>query len=539
MVWKNQQDGGQEIIKVYHLLARYTRGRVLDIGSGAAPVFLHWTRLDNGHDYKGVRVADLHLDGAAALPFVDGFWDAVVSSHFLEHVANWRAALAEWWRIVRPGGHLVLYLPHPAHYPKVGEPGANRDHRHNLTPEDIKFAVTWLTDDLQRHGAIMVENETRTDDDEYSFFQVYRKDTRLGTGFHEEIDRRQGAVLVARPGAIGDIMLSTAVLDGMKARYDRIDFLTTPLGGKLLQHDPRIDNLIVIDEDQVLVENWGEMVRRLGQDRYEHYVNLTHTIEGRLLFLPGTIEHTQSDIVRRAIADDSYIRYTAKLAGVPFESARIDFVPTLDESAFARNLVLSHPGPFIFWMMGGSAIHKEWPYIDEAFCDLFGRGFEGTIMAVGDASLTGTLGRIMSTMGGRGFKHQAETQVLGSTGELDIRAVIAIAQHSHLVVGPETGVLMAMAHEAVPKVVIMSHSAPHNLTAGWRRASSVIPATHTPCWPCHRLHNGDVNVERSWRFCHRGAVTQAALCQENTPVDAVIDAILGHLPSTAFRKEAS
>ncbi len=41
----------------------------------------------------------------------DATYDFVLSSHCLEHVANPLAALAEWRRIVRPGGALILLLP--------------------------------------------------------------------------------------------------------------------------------------------------------------------------------------------------------------------------------------------------------------------------------------------------------------------------------------------------------------------------------------------------------------------------------------------
>lgn len=39
-------------------------------------------------------------------------YDAVLSSHVLEHLANPLGALAEWRRIVRPGGHVLLIVPH-------------------------------------------------------------------------------------------------------------------------------------------------------------------------------------------------------------------------------------------------------------------------------------------------------------------------------------------------------------------------------------------------------------------------------------------
>lgn len=41
----------------------------------------------------------------------DAAYDFILSSHCLEHVANPLAALAEWRRVVRPGGALILLLP--------------------------------------------------------------------------------------------------------------------------------------------------------------------------------------------------------------------------------------------------------------------------------------------------------------------------------------------------------------------------------------------------------------------------------------------
>jgi len=43
----------------------------------------------------------------------DGSFDFLLSSHCLEHLANPLAALREWRRITRDGGHLVLILPYP------------------------------------------------------------------------------------------------------------------------------------------------------------------------------------------------------------------------------------------------------------------------------------------------------------------------------------------------------------------------------------------------------------------------------------------
>lgn len=48
---------------------------------------------------------------ACLLPFHDNSLDYVVSSHVLEHVANPVAALAEWYRVLRPGGTIYMVVP--------------------------------------------------------------------------------------------------------------------------------------------------------------------------------------------------------------------------------------------------------------------------------------------------------------------------------------------------------------------------------------------------------------------------------------------
>lgn len=54
------------------------------------------------------------------LPFEDGQWDFVVSSHCLEH--NWDVigALKEWLRVIKPGGIVFTIFPHPERTPDKG-----------------------------------------------------------------------------------------------------------------------------------------------------------------------------------------------------------------------------------------------------------------------------------------------------------------------------------------------------------------------------------------------------------------------------------
>ncbi|HRJ46989.1 MAG TPA: methyltransferase domain-containing protein [Opitutaceae bacterium] len=87
----------------------------------------------------------------------DAGYDFLLSSHCLEHVANPLAALREWHRVVRPGGHLVLILPDPVH---------TFDHRRPVTTlahlqED--FARGTGEDDLTHLDEILTLHDLRRD----------------------------------------------------------------------------------------------------------------------------------------------------------------------------------------------------------------------------------------------------------------------------------------------------------------------------------------------------------------------------------------
>jgi predicted SAM-dependent methyltransferase len=175
MVWRAEDPAGNESGKIVWELVPYTRGRGLDLGCGPNKGFPHFIGVDSGIDRQlfGVEMKpDIFVDTCERLPmFGSAAFDFVFSSHLLEHIEYSKvpSTLKEWWRLIKPGGHLVLYLPDEDEYPKVGQPGANPDHKWNVNYdrviEPMKDVGSW---DLVRY-------EKRNKDREYSLFFVFKK----------------------------------------------------------------------------------------------------------------------------------------------------------------------------------------------------------------------------------------------------------------------------------------------------------------------------------------------------------------------------
>jgi len=86
---------------------RYCNGRGLDIGFGGdllTPNCVGW-------DFE-------HGDAQYLKGIIESKFAFVYSSHSLEHMTNPDISLKNWWRVIKRGGYLILYVPHRDLYEK-------------------------------------------------------------------------------------------------------------------------------------------------------------------------------------------------------------------------------------------------------------------------------------------------------------------------------------------------------------------------------------------------------------------------------------
>jgi SAM-dependent methyltransferase len=99
------------------------QGSGIDIGCGPDPVTPNARRFD-------MENGDANEIGK----FVSEQFDFVYSSHCLEHMREPRKAILGWWRLVKPGGHLLFIVPDEDLYEQGVFPSRfNPDHKATFT----------------------------------------------------------------------------------------------------------------------------------------------------------------------------------------------------------------------------------------------------------------------------------------------------------------------------------------------------------------------------------------------------------------------
>ena len=153
-----------------YLRAPTSPARVLDVGCGSGVLLARMQSL--GWQVEGVEVdpggvaaarargVTVHQGQLVDAKFPDNYFDAVHSAHVIEHVHDPAALLRECYRVLKPGGSLVIVTPSTASF----------GHKH--------FGSAWLNLDPPRH-LILFNPQTLRAAAEKQGFVVQQLDTTI------------------------------------------------------------------------------------------------------------------------------------------------------------------------------------------------------------------------------------------------------------------------------------------------------------------------------------------------------------------------
>ena len=278
-------------------------------------------------------------------------------------------------------------------------------------------------------------------------------------------------------------------------------------GEEMLRHDPHIARIVVMPQgilaDDELIEYWAHEA-----PKFDKWVNLIGSVETRLLPHQSSTEFYLPAKVRHKLMNHNYLDMVSDYAELPAGAAcRQKFYASADEMKWAEETRARLKGPMVLLSPTGSGPFKAWPHAQRLMELLADQGVY-TVM-VGDLKHLPDLDLV---------ERHGEEYGLVAGMEFPLRLSLALALTADAVVATESVFANAVAMEAMPKVVLLSHSSHENLTRDWINTAAL--EAQVACHPCHRIHNAGAVL------CAKDTTTGAAACMASYSAEYVADLVL-------------
>ena len=322
---------------------------------------------------------------------------------------------------------------------------------------------------------------------------------------------------IARFGGVGDNLIASAVLPGLRAKYGRVEVITQHPQHVTFENNPFVDKLSVHQKDDLPEgADWQKWFVTRGKET-AFFANLSHSLETLRALLPGQTQFYWSAEFRRKFCGQSYLETVADICGVPYDTLAPGFFPTDEEHAQAEAFKAKLGGRVIGWVLAGTRIDKVYPWSPDVV--------ERLVRDVAPVVMLGMPNekqlKIAETITGQVQRGNGTTDglALGVSPSWPLRRVLTMAQHCDLVIGPDTGPMWAVAACAMPKIMLLSHASPENITKYWRNTTTLhADPARVNCFPCHRLHDTP-------EFCRVNAEGNAAACISDISVSRLMTAV--------------
>ena len=337
---------------------------------------------------------------------------------------------------------------------------------------------------------------------------------------------------IARLGGIGDNLITASVMRPLKKAGLKVDVITQMPQAVVFENNPFIDKLSIqrdLPSNHVDWQKWFS----LRAHEYERFVNLSHTCEVSLGFLQSQCHYQWPPETRRRLADHNYLEFVCDIVGVPYDFGPL-FFPTTEEMDQALTTRRKYCGdaPLIGWCVTGTRADKIYPqsahavgrFIKETGAHVALLGAPPPASDLNFANqIVEDVKRTNSTLDGL---HTAISPSLDNE-TWPIRRLLTFASVCDLVVGPDTGPMWAVAFEAMPKIVLLSHASPKNITQHWINTTTLhADQRQVPCWPCHLLIDTPADCIEERRRCGMKILPDAdklgAACITSIAVETIV-----------------
>jgi len=338
---------------------------------------------------------------------------------------------------------------------------------------------------------------------------------------------------VFRSGSIGDTLVASSAVAQL-AKTHNVEVLCDAPYGSLWENDPHVSKLTEIPTNTIpqSQDEWHKWFRSHAK-LYDKFYNLSHSCEALLALQPIQSWFDWPASMRRRHCGHNYLETAHDICEVPhvFDPGP-RFYPTDEEKADARRVKRTVGERMIGIVLSGSRFDKVWPMMPQFVAKML-REIKLPVVLFGgpthDIELSNSVLRTVKQINGNDAdlhccisKDTREQKV-----EWSMRRNLAQIQECDLVITPDTGLAWGVAMSPMPKIVLLSHASPENITKHWTNTVTLhAEQKRIPCWPCHQLHS-----ETS--TCTKAADHNAAACITDIHDSVVMEHVvrlLAHKP---------
>ncbi len=346
-----------------------------------------------------------------------------------------------------------------------------------------------------------------------------------------------GWAAIARFGGIGDDLIASSVLPGLKAKWGHVEVITKKPWSVVFENNPNIDKLVNKEDADIPLtspDDWQKWFR-VRATEYDFFRNLSHSCEFRHALFPGQTEFDWGETLRRKRCAGSYIESVHDICEIGYDPIGPQFFPTDDELTTARETrdKITGLGPIVGWVCSGTRIDKRHPRAGITIARMI-RELGVTVALFGGWDKDRLIAQEIEAQV-RQENHQYSGAIKGLatcmslSKEQDIwpiRRGLTQLMQCDLVITPDTGPWWAVAMEPLPKILMVSHASVENI--GKHAVNTTVlhaDPERVKCFPCHRLHS-------DFTTCTPNFENNGAACISDISVHSIVETARRMLEAT-------
>jgi len=329
---------------------------------------------------------------------------------------------------------------------------------------------------------------------------------------------------VFRSGSIGDSIIASSPVALLAKKYN-VELIVDHPYGSIWTHNPHVTKLTELPKGHVPPDpEWQKWMARRANE-YAAFYNLSHSCEALIALSPNMSWFYWPASMRRKICDHNYLEVAHDVCEVPHDfTIGPRFYPSDEEVADAKRVKATVGERVIGVVLSGSRQDKVWPWMPNMIAKVLREYRVPIILFGGPGKDVEIADRIkdqveLQNNTDEGLHCCISKDTREVTVEWSMRRNLAQIAQCDLIISPDTGLAWSVAMLDMPKIMLLSHASPTNITKHWKNTITLhADQGRVPCWPCHQLHSEP-------ETCVKAEKADAAACITDIHDTVVLDHI--------------